>query len=291
MDSTAGWSIDAGLAIAPLERRGWAVDWVPWRRTGVDWSRYAAVYIGVPWDYPQDPEGFLGVLEAIAASPAVLVNDLSLVRWNLAKTYLRDLEARGAAIVPSQWFDRFDSVPVDQWFERAGSGRIVAKPVVGTNAEDAFVLERGRCAGLVPRLATAFADRPFLVQPFINGVVSEGEYSLFYLGGALSHAILKTPAAGDFRVQEEHGAAIVPVRPEPALVDAGERALRAVSPLPVYARCDLVRGPDGRFLLMELELIEPSLYLRMDPAAPERFANAFDDHVRSTAPGGQTRFP
>jgi hypothetical protein len=195
MDSTEGWSIDADLAIAPLEVRGWTVDQVPWRSPDVDWNAFDAVYFGTPWDYPQDVNRFIDVLERIDRSRAVLVNDLALVKWGLPKTYLRDLEKRGADIVPSYWQTH---------------------------------LEKDDLAALFDR------------------------------------------------IMAETG-----VSPEPALVETADRVLALVSPMPVYARCDLVRGPDGRFLLMELELIEPSMYLRMHTDAPERFAAAFDQYVSS----------
>lgn len=124
-----------------------------------------------------------------------------------------------------------------------------------------------------------FSDRPFLVQPFIENIRNEGEYSLFYIDGALSHAIQKIPQPGDFRVQEEHGGNIVAVDPEDGLRLTGNAVMQQVAPAPVYARVDFVRGPDGEFLLMELELIEPSLYLRKNEGAALRFANALSRNV------------
>ena len=281
MDSTEGWSIDAGLGIAPLEARNWSVDWVPWRSPQVDWDRYDAVYIGVPWDYPQDVNAFLAALERIDRSRAVLVNDLSLVRWSLAKTYLRDLQRRGADIVPSTWYEQMPKGALQRWFDVMRTDRLIVKPVVSTNATDTFLLDKRTADESL--LLSKFRDRALVVQPFIANICSEGEYSLFYFGKTFSHAISKLPARDDFRVQEEHGASITTVDPEAAAIDAADRILHLVEPMPVYARVDLVRGPDGRFLLMELELIEPSMYLRMHAQAPERFAEAFDRYARSRA--------
>ena len=154
--------------------------------------------------------------------------------------------------------------------------------MISTNATDTFRLSRGQVRAAEPALLRVFERRAFVVQPFIGEVQGEGEYSLFYFGRAFSHAIVKKPKAGDFRVQEEHGASIVAVdAPREELVATGNKVLEQVTPVPAYARCDLVRGRDGRFLLMELELIEPSLYLRMHPEAPARFAAAFDAYVTS----------
>lgn len=284
MDSTEGWSIDADLGIAPLEARNWTVDWVPWRTAGVPWDRYDAVYIGVPWDYPEDVEGFLSALERIDRSRAVLVNDLSLVRWSLAKTYLRDLERRGADIVPSLWNDRMPRGELAGWFERLDTRQLIVKPVVSTNATDTFLLTKDTAdASIEAMLLRTFRDRALVVQPFIDSILSDGEYSLFYFGNEFSHAIRKRPKREDFRVQEEHGADIRATEPEPAMIESADRLLRLVDPAPVYARVDFVRGADGRFLLMELELVEPSMYLRMHPAAPERFAAAFDRYVTAVS--------
>ena len=114
---------------------------VPWRRA-VDWNDFDAVYISTPWDYQNDVAAFLEVLEAIERSSAQLVNSLQLVLWNLEKTYLRELESRGAAIVPSLWYSRFDDFDLDAAFDRHASESLVAKPVIGANAADTFVLER-----------------------------------------------------------------------------------------------------------------------------------------------------
>jgi hypothetical protein len=279
MDDTEGWSIDADLAIPPLQALGWHIDTVAWRGAGLDWKAYDAVYIGTPWDYPEDVAHFIRVLENIDRSGAVLVNAFELVRWGIPKTYLRDLEARGADIVPSLWFDCLLPEQLSSVFQTLCSDRLVIKPVVSTNATDTFLVDRHNAADKAELLLATFRDRAFVVQPFIDNIRTEGEYSLFYFGGTLSHTIQKIPKARDFRVQEEHGACIKAVVPDASLVACADRILGLVEPRPVYARCDLVRGPDGRLLLMELELIEPSMYLRMHPEAPQRFAVAFDRYV------------
>ena len=272
---------DYSLGIEPLEKLGWTIQLVSWRATATDWNRFHAVYICTPWDYPDDPQTFMATLEAIDRSSALLVNDLSLVRWALPKTYLRDLEQRGANIVPSLWHHHFAGNELDAWFDHFETDRIIIKPVVSTNAKDTFLLQRPVALETIETLQRTFAARDFVVQPFIENIRLEGEYSLFFLGGEYSHAILKIPKPGDFRVQEEHGAEIRSVVPEDALLQAARADLARVEPQPVYGRWDYVRGPDGRFLIMEMEIIEPSLYLRMEPGAPARFAAAIDRHVRS----------
>ncbi len=276
MEDPGDYVTDYDVSFAAMAELGWRVDCVPWRNPAVDWNAYDAVYICTPWDYPDNPGLFMQLLEAIEASSAELINPLPLVRWSLTKTYLRDLEKRGGAIVPSVWFEGFDARDIPGWFESLASSAVVVKPAVGTNAQDTFVLEQPVAPQLVEQLQTTFAGRAFFVQPFMDNVRSEGEYSLFFFNGEYSHAILKTPEQGDFRSQEEHGADIRSVVATPEQVGAAEGILALVEPPPTYVRVDLVRDADDVYRLMELELIEPSLYLRTDPGSAGRFARAFD---------------
>jgi glutathione synthase/RimK-type ligase-like ATP-grasp enzyme len=274
---------DYDESYAAMAALGWHAEAVPWRDETISWDDYDAVYICTPWDYPQYAKQFMQVLETIDRSSATLVNELALVRWTLAKTYLRDLEQRGADIVPSIWFEDIDVTQIAKWFEAFATDTLVIKPDIGGNALDTFVLERPLSADYEDLLARTFAGRPFLVQPFIANILSEGEFSLFYFGGEFSHAIQKVPKAGDFRVQEEHGADIRSVQPSQRLLDTARNVLALVDPQPVYVRADFVRDDEDRFLLMELELIEPSLYLRTDAAAAARFASAFDHYVKEVS--------
>lgn len=286
MENVEGWSIDAELAFPAMQALGWQIDTLPWRTANVDWNQFDAVYIGTPWDYPEDPQQFVRVLESIDRSRAILVNDIALVHWTIPKTYLRDLENLGAPIVPSIWGDQFESDTLHDAFQRFATDRLIVKPVISTNATDTYLVERGSSSEQMAKLSEAFGHRPFVVQPFIENIQADGEYSLFYFNNQFSHAIRKIPKKGDFRVQEEFGAEIMAVEPEPALRKTANQVMQLVEPVPVYARADFVRGPGGRFLVMELELIEPSMYLRMDAAAPRRFAEAFDSYVTNLS-GGQ----
>jgi glutathione synthase/RimK-type ligase-like ATP-grasp enzyme len=266
---------DYDVSFAAMAELGWRVDTVVWDDLSIDWDAYDAVYICTPWDYPDKTDLFLDVLEAIDRSAAHLINDLSLVHWNLRKTYLRDIEERGGLVVPSRWYDDFAEQAIAESFGRLGTSTVVIKPQVGANAVDTIVLREPASRELLDKLAGTFAGRPFFIQPFMQKVQDEGEYSLFFFDLEYSHAILKTPAAGDFRSQEEHGAEIRSVQAPERLLEAGEQIMRLIEPAPVYARADFVRDSGDCYLLMELELIEPSLYLRTDDGAAGRFAAAF----------------
>ena len=165
-------------------------------------------------------------------------------------------------------------VSFGNWLEQTGTDEIIVKPTISATAQHTY-----RLRTFDPELVPVFADRPFLVQPFLDSIVDEGEYSLFYFGGEYSHTILKAPKPADFRVQEEHGGIITAVEPTAELLDAGRKVFDTIVPVPLYARVDLVHDCAGDLAVMELELIEPALYLRMDADSPRRFAEAIDERM------------
>jgi glutathione synthase/RimK-type ligase-like ATP-grasp enzyme len=282
LEDPGDYVIDDDLAVSPLASLGYRVVSVPWRRPRVPWQTFDAVVIRSTWDYPRDPGAFLAVLATIEGTGTTLLNPLDLVRWNIRKTYLRDLATRGVPVVPTIWRDRLRPGELIPLLESTGWREMVVKPVLGASAEGTHRVGSDTLPGEASLIEAAFADRGLMGQPFLDTVTSEGEYSLFYFNGEFSHAVLKTPKSSDFRVQEEHGGTIRPVPADGTLREAGDRALHAIGAAPLYARVDLIRALDpGGVWLMELELIEPSLYLRMDPAAPGRFARALRDRLEA----------
>lgn len=269
MDSLDGYVSDDELAIKPLNELGWDVSIVSWRDPSVDWNDFDIVVIRTTWDYQRDPNSFLEALQCIEYSSAKLENPLDVVKWNLDKRYLCDLEDRNVPIVPTVWDAEYHEASFYKWLEDLDTAEIIIKPTVSATAEHTYRLRSFDSA-----LTGVFSGRSFMVQPFMPNIVAEGEYSLFYFGGEYSHTILKAPKTHDFRVQEEHGGIISAVEPNASLLEAGQRAFAAIQPSPLYARVDLVRDEKDNFVLMELELIEPALYFRMDAESPRRFAIA-----------------
>ena len=265
---------DDPLVVEPLRQLGHEAKFEVWQEA-VDWRTYDGVVIRPAWDYQDHLAAFLKVLQQIEAQSR-LANPLEIVTWNSdKKIYLQDVKKRGGKIIPTIWSDSsIDNGVVEQWFEQFQTDELVIKPTVGANAQDAFRLKRG--AVDVNKLSKTFDQRSYMVQPFMRGIVQEGEFSLFYFNGDYSHAILKTPKAGDFRVQEEHGGEIKPYTPSAELLATGKQIVQCISPTPLYARVDFVRTETGEFAVVELELIEPSMYLRMADHAPQMFADAID---------------
>ena len=274
LDEKGDFVIDDEHAIGPLNGLGWEVSTLSWRQEEIPWSHFGVVVIRSTWDYWNDVPAFLEVLARIDRETR-LANPLDLVHWNLAKTYMQDLEGKGIGIVPTIWPDHVEAASIPGFFDRMRCDELVIKPVVGANGEDAYRLSRPDCRERLAWVSEVFRDRAAMVQRFMPDIVGEGEYSLFFFNGEFSHAILKIPAKSEFRSQEERGAEIRGVKPEEKLLQRGRQALASLSSLPLYARVDFVRD-EGDFAVMELELIEPSMYLRTEAGAPARFARAID---------------
>jgi len=267
----SGYCIYDELAFAPFAELGYEVEEVAWD-SGADWASYDAAVIRSTWDYTERSEEFFSALAQIESATR-LYHDLALVRWNAHKSYLREVREAGAPLLPTRFGRRLEQADLDAAFDAFACEELVVKPAVSANARGTYRIRRdSQDAGL---RAERFAEHEgdYLIQPFATSILAEGELSLFYFGGALSHAVLKTPKSGDFRVQEEHGGILKSVTPSPHAILAAKACLEAVPFELLYARVDLVRF-EGAYRLMELELIEPSLYFTLDAESPARFARA-----------------
>ena len=278
LDETGDFVIDDEYAIEPLRALGWQVSTLSWRQDHIAWSNFDIVIIRSTWDYWNDVPAFLETLEQINRE-TLLANRLELVRWNLAKTYMRDLQQKGIGIVPTLFAASPEADFLMKYSQRLGTDGIVVKPVVGANGDDAYRISQSDSPERMKSIVSCFQDRDCMIQPFMPGILHEGEYSLFFFAGHYSHAILKIPAKSEFRSQEERGAEIRSVQPEKKLLQRAGQVVSVIAPSPLYARIDFIRHDDD-FLVMELELIEPSLYLRTDPSAPGRFAASIDHWAR-----------
>lgn len=224
---------------------------VRWDDATIDWSDFDAALIGSTWDYQDRLDEFLEKLAAIERQ-IPLFNTSSLVRWNARKTYLRDLEARGAPVIPTVWIDKPDDAEVTAAFERLGADDVVFKRQIGANAEGQHRLRQGDTP---PPMR-----HPMMAQPFLPAIEREGEISFIFVDCEFSHAAIKRAADGDYRIQSSYGGREQDFAPTSDDLAAARKALSAVDGDPLYARVDMVRGDNGALLLMEFELIEPFLY-------------------------------
>lgn len=273
-----GLDEDEEFLSAALERAGIGYRVEAWDDAAVSWEAYELVIVRSTWDYTARRADFLAWADRVAAT-TTLVNPPDILRWSTDKHYLADLAARGVPIVPTMFFEVGDSGEVG-----AIDGEVVVKPAVGAGSADcARYRDAGGAEVHVRRLLVQ--GRAVLVQPYLAAVDDEGEAALVYFDGRFSHAIRKGPIlaapieliGGLFAREDITGREVS--SDELAVAEA---ALRAV-PTPqrhrppheplVYARVDLVPGPDGP-LVLELELCEPSLFLAHDPGAADRLVSA-----------------
>ncbi len=256
------------LLVAALAEIGVEAVVAPWD-SPEDWAAYPLVVVRTPWDYFRRLPEFLA-WAARTSQLTAFVNPVSVIEWNSHKAYLRELAGKGIPTVPTLWLDRGAADGAAR-LAATGWGEVVVKPAVSIGAIGALKAHATDPA-CQAHLAALLAEGDVLVQPFIESVAAQGEVSLIYFGGAFSHAIRKQPAAGDYRVQDMYGGTNHPYQPAADEVELATLALSATPAPTTYARVDMVRLPDGRPAVMELELIEPELFLGVAPEAPARFA-------------------
>ena len=268
------------LIFRPLKNAGWDCDLVSWESLDIDWDQYKAVIIRSTWNYQEKYHSFIQVLNDITTSNAFLYNPIDIVKWNINKRYLKDLEEKNIQIVPSKWFTTFDSKEILNSFVNFKSKRLIIKPCISANADLTYILEQNSSIEILSKLKNDFKNKEFIIQPFIENIKSEGEYSLIFFGNILSHVLLKIPRTGDFRVQEEHGGILKSIlNPEIDLIKFGFKVIKNLPKPCLYSRVDVVRF-ENKFLLMEVELIEPSLYFNMDLKSAQKFVEVFNNwHV------------
>ena len=185
LDETGDFVIDDEHAIAPLAELGWRVSTVSWRQTQRPWSDFDAVIIRSTWDYWNDVPDFIATLEKVDRETR-LANSLDLVKWNLRKTYMRDLQGRGIGIVPTLWADSLEARSLEGFRQQLGAAELVVKPVVGANGEDAYRISPADTEQRLAGIAARFENRACMIQPFMPNIIHEGEYSLFFFGGAIT---------------------------------------------------------------------------------------------------------
>jgi glutathione synthase/RimK-type ligase-like ATP-grasp enzyme len=270
---------DDRLAAEALEARGASV-------TAVVWSRQPrppvdALVVRSAWDYHQRAGEFAQWLADLEREDVKVWNPVPVLRWNMDKRYLRDLEQAGIPAAATEWVEP-DSPPLAELLQSCDWDDVVVKPAISASGWRTFRSNRARAGADEAAFREALTGGLVLVQPFVPQIAHEGEWSLIYLGGRFSHAALKQPSPGGFLVQPQHGGSIEPAIPTATMVQAAERARAAAPGSTLYARVDGAR--QGRHLiLMELELLEPQLFFEFRPQAAQEFAEVL---LKSLSAGG-----
>ncbi|SMP47595.1 glutathione synthetase, ATP-grasp domain [Desulfonatronum zhilinae] len=244
-----------------------------WAASDVDWSAFRCAVFRTTWDYFDRIVEFSAWLRRIQTQTR-LCNAPETIWWNLDKHYLADLQARGVPVVPFRLLEPDAPQSLRELLEVAGWEEAVLKPCVSGGARHTYRVHRDDADALQEQVRPLLVAEAFLLQPFIHDVIQTGEDTVMVVNGRVTHAVRKVPKAGDFRVQDDHGGTVHHLEPTREHVELAQRAMAACEPAPSYGRVDMVRDEHGKLAVMELELIEPELWLREHLPAAEEFAQA-----------------
>ena len=239
-----------------------------WSSPEVDWYQYDAVVIRSCWDYHLRLQEFLAWIRSLESLHVPVVNHPDMIRWNAEKTYLKHFETRGSAIPETVWLESGEQGDVAKICAARGWQQAVVKPIISASAYG------------TERRSSGSARGPAMIQQYLPAIESEGEWSLIYFDREFSHAVRKRPKPSDFRVQKDHGGTIEAATPEPKLKAFAEAALRKLPYPATFARVDSVEQ-DRQIYLMEMETIEPELFLGYAEGSAGRLA---DTIIRSLTP-------
>jgi glutathione synthase/RimK-type ligase-like ATP-grasp enzyme len=260
------WAWAFHVEAEALRVAGFEVSARPWTAPG-DLAPFDAVLPLVVWGYHERYEEWLALLDRLETDTVPTINPPALLRWNSDKAYLAELDAVGVPTVHTIAVDVLDEHALREARDRFGCDRLVVKPPISASATGTFLLQTG---DPVPE---DVAGRRMLIQPFMASIAAHGEYSLMLFAGRFSHAILKTPKSGDFRVQPHLGGTERPCEAPDGAIRLAKAALAAAPAEAVYARVDMVADDEGTLRIMELELIEPALWLQHAPDKGAGFAS------------------
>lgn len=257
--------------LSPLAyRSGLSLEIIRWDTPDITARGYDAALIRSCWDYPERPDAFIAAIQAMQDQGLRVFNAAEIVRWNARKTYLKDFAAAGAPSIDTLWLDQVTPQAVGRAFSDLDAAEIVLKPQIGAGSRRTIRLKRNAWsdADLI-----AGPEGAAMVQPFLPAIETEGEFSIFLFGGVLAHAMRKTPAPGSWFANVANPT-FTTVDPDAEMLAMAHSVTAAAPPGMLYARVDLVRGLDGRLALIELEAIEPYLFLSFAPFAATRFVEA-----------------
>lgn len=265
-------------AIEPaLAASGMQLKVVDWEADLEAFSGIDLVMLGTAWNYQDRAEAFLAKLEALETSGITVCNPPEVVRWNIQKTYLRELEAAGAATIPTLWRETVTAKGVSEALDVFECDRVVVKRQVGAGAEGQELIARGSLPGSDWNFGA-----PAMIQPFLPAIAEEGELSFIFIDGAFSHALRKCASKGEYRIQSLYGGTEVDHTPTPQEAEAAAAIIAALpfAP-PLYARIDMLRMEGDELAVMEAEMIEPYLYPVQGPQLGERLAKAIAKKVHA----------
>lgn len=259
-----------------LEAKGHQVSLQVWDDAQVDWESFDVIIIRTPWDYFNKIDAFYSWLDKLEQLNCRVLNPVKTLRWNADKIYFKDMQEKGIDIVPTVWLDRESEFDAESVFEELQTNKIIVKPRVSGAAKNTLALTLAEAKEKATEIQALLQQEPFLAQPFLEQIHTQGEWSFLFFNGRYSHTVLKKAKAGDFRVQHFFGGTVHTPEPPAHLLATAQTIVAKFASDCLYARVDGV-GMDGKLVLMELELIEPFLFLSTSENSLDRYYEAFQE--------------
>lgn len=269
---------DDSWLIKPLQNESLDPVAVAWDDKRVDWSIFRAIVFRSCWNYHLYYQEFLDWLDELEKLKAKVWNPIDIIRWNSNKKYLKDLESWGVPIVPTVWIERGEKVNLEIIANEKSWSDIVIKPTVGASAYGIYRADKDNFRKVQSQIDKLISKTDVMVQPVMKEVVEVGEYSIIAIGGKYSHAMLKRPKKGEIRTQRDYGATELKTEPDESLLEGALSILKKIDCPLLYARIDGI-NQNGRFILMELELIEPELFLGYEKESIEAFVRCLKQKI------------
>ncbi|SDS21935.1 hypothetical protein SAMN04515667_1680 [Formosa sp. Hel1_31_208] len=244
-----------------LEQVGLKTLRLAWDDMFFDWSTTKSVLFRTTWDYFDRFDEFSQWLENVSKQ-TTLLNSEAIIRWNIDKHYLQDLQQKGVRIAESHFIEQGAKVSLSQLHDILNWSETVLKPCISGAARHTYKLSLENLDTHEVKFKELIANEAMMLQPFQNNIIAKGEVSMMVFNGVFSHAILKKAKLGDFRVQDDFGGSVHNYNPSTTEIDFAEFVVKACPELPIYARVDIFEDNDGEIALLELELIEPELWFR-----------------------------
>ncbi|TKC62095.1 hypothetical protein FBD94_07635 [Pedobacter hiemivivus] len=232
-----------------------------WNDENVDWNSFNVAIIKSPWDYHNHLTEFLNWLNELEKLNVKVLNPVEIIKWNSHKKYLKDIANKGLPVIPTEYLAKGATLD-HRFFDLFGTNKLVVKPCVSAGAQNTITVDLNNYQKRIEEIGQLLKVEDYIVQPFVEEI-KNGEWSFLFFNGKYSHCSLKTPKQGDFRVQHYHGGSISYPTPNPLHIEQAEIYVKSLPVATLYARVDGVVINDS-FELMELELIEPYLFLNGD---------------------------
>ena len=274
------------MLVGPLEKLNIAAVAAPWDGDS-DWHSFDAIILRSCWNYHKKPDQFRTWIESLRQQKMTLWNPASVVLWNMDKLYLKSLEDLGVTIIPTCWVDRTDNqISLKEILEINNWPEALIKPRIGADSHDVWTTTLKDTPDHQQLFVERLGKHDLMVQPFIYEI-RDGEWSFVFINGEYSHAVLKGPELGANFVQIEGDGSWAIAQPPSSFIEQSSKIISvamsflAVNKPFLYARVDGV-PVNNQLLLMELELIEPELFLSAVPSAAEKLASSIAQRLRMT---------